>query len=406
MDTPFAQFKVRVINPPQFGGVKMLVESEGADFIASATSGEAPGFTSRAENGALTWDANNVGSSSLPLSPAVSCEFGGFCPSEPQTLEQSLLQIPTALAVTAIAIERTFSPDGVTETEVARLLVKTYDIKKPAPLTVPLPFAGQELNTRQKIIVQVPGARFDKAEGITLWLLRSDNINLRDPADFFPGDDFPCLERPSLFTLDVCGLEVVDGQKLGFSVDAFFDEDQAPERNGCKGFCSSSDILGSYDIYVRWSLDTQVEGIFRTFESAGLGVWTIGESPEGVDYSVRHIEVNQAVQTDDNAMPMVRDKRTVVRVYPQVENLPEGVLFGPSVAVNLRGQAGPDGPLLGELIRFPFATFSQNAPMETVRKRLSFSANFILPRKWTQVKDTTVRLSLLGLMITYFISKT
>ena len=70
----------------------MLVESEGANFIASAMSGEVPGFTSKAENGALNWDANNVGSSSLPLSiPAVSCEFGGFCPSEPQTLEQSLL---------------------------------------------------------------------------------------------------------------------------------------------------------------------------------------------------------------------------------------------------------------------------------------------------------------------------
>ena len=64
----FVQFRVKVINPPQFGGIKMLVESEGADFIAPATSGEAPGFTSKAENGALNWTANNVGSSSLPLS--------------------------------------------------------------------------------------------------------------------------------------------------------------------------------------------------------------------------------------------------------------------------------------------------------------------------------------------------
>ena len=94
-DVFFAQFKVRVINPPQFGGIKMLVESEGADFIASATSGEPPGFTSRAENGALNWNSQDIGSSSLPLSiPAVSCEFGGFCPSEPQTLAESLLQIP------------------------------------------------------------------------------------------------------------------------------------------------------------------------------------------------------------------------------------------------------------------------------------------------------------------------
>ena len=42
-DVFFAQFKVRVINPPQFGGVKMLVESEGADFIAMPTWGAEPG---------------------------------------------------------------------------------------------------------------------------------------------------------------------------------------------------------------------------------------------------------------------------------------------------------------------------------------------------------------------------
>ena len=72
-DVFFAQFKVKVINPPQFGGIKMLVESEGADFIAPATSGEPPGFTSRAENGALNWNSQDIGSSSLPLSiPAVS----------------------------------------------------------------------------------------------------------------------------------------------------------------------------------------------------------------------------------------------------------------------------------------------------------------------------------------------
>ena len=381
-DVFFAQVQVRVINPPQFGGVKMLVESEGADFIASAMSGEAPGFTSIAENGALNWNAENVGSSSLPLSiPAVSCEFGGFCPSEPQTLEQSLLQIPTALGVTAIAIERTFNSDGsVTETEVARLLVQIYEVEKPAPLTVTIPFLGQELNTRQKVFVHVPGARFDEAEGITVWLLRSNDIDLRRSARFFSGGDFTCPEEPLRNAFQMCGLEVVDAQKLSFSVDPFFDEDQAQAGN----------ILGSYDIYVRWTPDNPVEEIFRTLESFALEAWTIGESPEGVDYSVRHIEVNQAVQTDDNAMPMVRDKRTVVRVYPQVENLPEGVSFGPSVAVNLRGRAGPDGPLLdpaGGFTRFPWATLNSDARMSSFRRALEFSGNFILPREWTQVKD-------------------
>ena len=369
---------MEVINPPQFGGVKLLVESEGADFIASATSGKAPGFTSKAENGALNWDANNVATSSLPLSiPAVSCEFGGFCPGKPQTLEQSLLQIPTALGVTAIAIERKFAQDGtVTETEVARLLVKTYDIEKPAPLTLGA-ITGQSLNTRQKVFVTVPGARFDEAEGITVRLLRSNDINLSRFADFFPGGDFTCPEQPFRNTFQMCGLEVVDAQKLSFSIDAFLDEDRAKERN----------ILGSYDIYVRWSPENPVAEIFRTLESVGLGVWTIGEGPEGADYSVRHIEVNQAVQTDDNRMPMVRDKRTVVRVYPQDENLLPTKFSGPPVAVNLRGQTGQDGPLLGVFTRFPGGTAGPDARMKFLRKHRGFSANFILPREWTQVED-------------------
>ncbi len=265
---------MKVIDPPQFGGVKILVESEGEDFIASAMPGEKPGFTSKAENQATNWNAENIAHHSLSLGiPAVSCEFGGFCPSEPQTFEQSLLQIPTALSVTAIAIERTFSQDGVTETEVARLLVKTYDIEKPAPLTVTIPFAGQELNTRQKVVVQVPGARFDEADGITVWLLRSNDINVRRSSLFFPGGDEPCPEQPFRNTFSVCGLEVVDAQTLAFSIDPFMDEDRAKDRN----------ILGSYDIYVRWSPDNPVTEIFRTLESVALGVWTIGEASDSVE---------------------------------------------------------------------------------------------------------------------------
>ena len=108
---------------------------------------------------------------------------------------------------------------------------------------------------------------------------------------------------------------------------------------------------------------------------------------EGLDYSVRHIEVNQAVQTDDNVIPMVADKRTVVRVYPQVENLPEDKVFGTGVAVNLRGQAGQDGPSLGAFTRSPGVTAGPDLPMKTLRKKLKLSANFILPRDWTQVED-------------------
>ena len=89
-------------------------------------------------------------------------------------------------------------------------------------------------------------------------------------------------------------------------------------------------------------------------------------------------------------IPMVADKRTVVRVYPQVENLPEGVSFGPSVPVNLRGRAGPDGPLLdpvGGFTRFPWVTLNSDAKLSSFRRALEVSGNFILPREWTQVKD-------------------
>ena len=175
------------------------------------------------------------------------------------------------MGVTAIAIERTFSQDGVTETEVARLLVKTYDIEKPAPLTVTLPFASQELNTRQKIVVQVPGARFDDAAGVRVWLFRSNDINLPRFALFFPGGDEPCPEQPFRNTFRMCGLEVVDVQNVSFSIDVFMDEDRAKERN----------ILGSYDIYVRWGLDEGV--ITRNLESVALGAWTIGEASDSVE---------------------------------------------------------------------------------------------------------------------------
>ena len=150
-------------------------------------------------------------------------------------------------------------------------------------------------------------------------------------------------------------------------------------------------LAGLYDVYIRWSFDTDIEGLrLRHMEAAAIGAWTIGEGPEGLDYSVRHIEINQAVQTDDNVIPMVADKRTVVRVYPQVENLPEGKFFGTGVAVRLRGQAGQDGPALGGFTgSSTWGTASPDVRMDELRgdDGLNLSGNFVLPREWTQVED-------------------
>ena len=285
--------------------------------------------------------------------------------------------IPTGLKVYAVAIERKFLADGTrTETEVARLLVKTYDVEPPSELTVSGVggVAGQPIGSSSLMRLRVPGARFDEASGMNLFLIRSDDINMLGA-----GGDFPCQGFTSFLGFNLCGLEIVDAETVDVVVETF-PSAQGPPPN----------LAGLYDVYIRWSFDTDIEGLrLRHMEAAAIGAWTIGEGPEGLDYSVRHIEVNQAVQTNDNVIPMVADKRTVVRVYPQVENLPEGELFGTGVAVRLRGQAGPDGPSLGRFTRFTWATVSPDERMDKLRSDggLNLSGNFVLPRAWTQVED-------------------
>ena len=173
---------------------------------------------------------------------------------------------------------------------------------------------------------------------MNLFLIRSDDFNMLGSAR-----DFPCQGNPNFFGFNLCELEIVDAETVNVVVETF-PSAQGPPPN----------LAGLYDVYIRWSFDTDIEGLrLRHMEAAALGAWTIGGGPEGADYSVRHVEINQAVQTDDNRVPMVRDKRTVVRVYPQDENLLPTKFSGPPVAVNLRGQAGQDGPLLGVFTRFP-----------------------------------------------------
>ena len=364
-----ASIEIRINNPPQFGGIKVVVESEGAPFVSTVE----PTFS--AENVPANWGDDNIAGTSVGVGiPRVSCLH--LCPGgNPETFSGTLQDIPTGLKVYAVAIERKFFADGTrTETEVARLLVKTYDVEPPRELTVTgvAGVAGQPIGSSSLMRLKVPGARFDEASGMNLFLIRSDDFNM-----LVPGRDFPCQGGTSFLGFNLCEFEILDAETLNVVVETF-QSAQGPPPN----------LAGLYDVYIRWSFDTDIEGLrLRHMEAAAIGAWTIGEGPEGLDYSVRHVEINQAVQTDDNAMPMVRDKRTVVRVYPQVENLPEGVFFSAGVAVSLRGQAGQDGPSLGAFTRFPGGTAGPTTSLESLRKDFQVSASFILPRERTQVKD-------------------
>jgi uncharacterized protein (TIGR03437 family) len=59
---------------------------------------------------------------------------------------------------------------------------------------------------------------------------------------------------------------------------------------------------------------------FGEFEEASYATYTTsapvvyGEEP-GVDFSIRHIEINQAVQDDENLIPLVADRPAVARVF-------------------------------------------------------------------------------------------
>ena len=195
-----AVFRVRINNPPQFGGIKIVVESEGAPFVSTVE----PTFS--AENVPANWGDDNIAGNSLGVGiPRLSCLH--LCPGgNPETFSGTLQQdIPTGLKVYAVAIERKFFADGTrTETEVARLLVKTYDVEPPRELTV-TGVAGQPIGSSSLMRLKVPGARFDEASGMNLFLIRSDDINMLGA-----GGDFPCQGGTSILGFNLCELEILE----------------------------------------------------------------------------------------------------------------------------------------------------------------------------------------------------
>lgn len=86
------------------------------------------------------------------------------------------------------------------------------------------------------------------------------------------------------------------------------------------------------------------------------------------------IEVTQAVQTPSNTLPLVEHKKTAARVYVDVD----GVATAQNTIVYLYGTRGGV-----DLPGSPLALIS-SAPTAIDRENLNHTANFSLPRPWTE----------------------
>ena len=95
------------------------------------------------------------------------------------------------------------------------------------------------------------------------------------------------------------------------------------------------------------------------------------------DLSIGHIEVTQAIQDETNSIPLVEDRRTVVRVFPVVADPPGDPLHG--VTAVLRAFRGGQRLVPAELV-------PRNRPIQARttydRHNTNDSLNFILPDDW------------------------
>lgn len=98
-----------------------------------------------------------------------------------------------------------------------------------------------------------------------------------------------------------------------------------------------------------------------------------------IDLAIENIEVTQAVQSFDNDVPLVADKRAIVRVYPRIVET-QGELTGVSAKAGLRVfQNGM------ELTTVPIRPINETVHVrtfETQRDQLENSFNFIVPYNW------------------------
>jgi hypothetical protein len=95
-----------------------------------------------------------------------------------------------------------------------------------------------------------------------------------------------------------------------------------------------------------------------------------------IDIGIDHIELTQAVQTADNAMPLVLNKTSLARVF--VNNPSDSDV---SVEVQLYGYFFP----LVTLIPLGVVSQTFSAPPSPDRANIGDSANFVLPAAWANV---------------------
>lgn len=216
-----------------------------------------------------------------------------------------------------------------------------------------------------------------------------------------PGNRFYCTGCNGTFTLDFTSTSFGDstgvfgaGFYVGFSrrsVDPYqpaiatvtFGDDSTQDyiltTQSFFGVVAEENIKS---IHIGGPGGTDVSGNF-SFYMDNLIIGDVGNTP---DISLRSIEVNQAIQDWENNIPLITDKKTMVRVFLQTKPGLQGPLPATGKIVGRRyGQ---------ELFESPLTAINPNDGMahtdaDMERAVLGSSLNFALPATWL---DGTVEL--------------
>lgn len=144
------------------------------------------------------------------------------------------------------------------------------------------------------------------------------------------------------------------------------------------------DKLNTYTLYSTVMIDATRKGASQGLLSIDIKTeYLVGAPPATQpDLSIDHMEVVQAIQTADNSIPLVADKKTVVRVFARVPDGSAplvgvtGLLHGLRDGVELPGS--PLRPANGLI----------TAPVRPLRIDSTDSLNFVLPAEWTTAGTT------------------
>jgi hypothetical protein len=144
-------------------------------------------------------------------------------------------------------------------------------------------------------------------------------------------------------------------------------------------------------------------GVVFTTTSTSLqvpsGLLDPGDPPFFPDLKVTGVEVTQGIQDLQNRMPLVAEKKTLVRVYVGIDQ-PEGSPGGligetPDPTVGPEGWSPVDGLLHLHRNGEEHIVYADNAPITAFvegsnRHEINQSLNFLLPTNWTTSGDVTI----------------